>query len=456
MLRPPSTRVAVGAAALLILGMTWSLASPLASSPGDDFHLASIWCAPTAPSDTCADSDDDEFPGHRTVLVPEQIGQDAVCFRFSGETSAACQPGGTDPPRLRASRANISAYPGGYYDLMGLFVGDGVVRSALFMRGVAWMVAIGLLAAAAATAPPDLRRAFTAAVLGTCVPLGVFLFASNNPSGFTVAVASAAALVAAGGHQPALRRRSALPVADAVVGAATFVRGGKIDNAVSGIGPRHDRELIPLLFENLLELPQMVTGSLGTWSLGWLDTPMPAIVTATMIGIVAALAFAGVARMSLDKWLALGVVGSALAALPMYVLANGRNEVGEVFQPRSVLPLLPVAIAGLLLGPRGARHVELRGGQRWALAVGVVVAHAAALHANIRRYVTGIDVDGLDLGAATEWWWAGGPSPLVTWLLGSVAFAVVVALLTAAWPSETETSPRLQPSAGLRQGGEHL
>ena len=38
------------ALALVAVGLAWSLASPAGSSPDDDFHLASIWCATGDPA----------------------------------------------------------------------------------------------------------------------------------------------------------------------------------------------------------------------------------------------------------------------------------------------------------------------------------------------------------------------------------------------------------------------
>jgi hypothetical protein len=87
------------------------------------------------------------------------------------------------------------------------------------------------------------------------------------------------------------------------------------------------------------------------------------------------------------------------------VLALDRYLVGEHVQPRYLLPLLPVLVGTALTTPRGMRPVELKQAQVAALGTAVVVAHAAALHANIRRYVTGVDVDGFDLSADVEWWW---------------------------------------------------
>jgi hypothetical protein len=53
------------------------------------------------------------------------------------------------------------------------------------------------------------------------------------------------------------------------------------------------------------------------------------------------------------------------------------------------------------------------------------------LHLNARRYITGMDQQGVDLNKDIEWWWINFPlSPnLVTWS-ASIAFAV---FLVAIW-----------------------
>lgn len=84
------------------------------------------------------------------------------------------------------------------------------------------------------------------------------------------------------------------------------------------------------------------------------------------------------------------------------------------------------SVGGDEQGPRAGRSAAERRAARGPvlLVVGaVVLVHAAALHANILRYVPGDDVRGFDLGAQTEWWWGAGPGPPATWLIGSTAFA---------------------------------
>ena len=68
-----------------------------------------------------------------------------------------------------------------------------------------------------------------------------------------------------------------------------------------------------------------------------------------------------------------------------------------------------------------------------------------ALQVNIRRYVTGDDLQGLNLDAGAEWWWTGFPvGPTGVWVVGALAFAGLLAVL---WPRAAA-----EPSAALAGG----
>jgi len=52
------------------------------------------------------------------------------------------------------------------------------------------------------------------------------------------------------------------------------------------------------------------------------------------------------------------------------------------------------------------------------------------------RYVTGLDTFAwrsgpryLDLNRSIEWWWADTPSPTSVWLLASIAYVILVAIV---------------------------
>jgi hypothetical protein len=455
--------------ALICVGLAWSRASPVGASPDDDFHLATVWCE-AGYRDLCRRTGDELEDGIERVLVVPALGPGMVCFALQPEVSAGCQSEVENRSGLVQSRANDGLYPNGFYRFMALFASSNVERSVVVMRMISWLLAVVLLVAAGLLASRDLRRAFALAVATTLVPLGVFLFASTNPSGLAVAgvaaywcaaytfmtmgrdrrrlaavvallvvscivalasrsdaglflaVASLAAWVSAGGHRRELRRRSLLLLAVSVAGAGAALAARQSVRWAGELGAQEDRSFAATLFESALELPRRVVGSLGTMELGWLDTPLPPLVSVLMLLAFGGAVVLGMGATSREKWLALAVVVGTIVALPLSVLVSGQNV-----QARYVLPLLPVVVGTALLAPLAGPRVVVHRGQALLIVSAVVVAHGAALHRNIRRYVTGVDEGGPDLGEAAEWWWSSGPGPMVTWLFGSLAFALAAA-----------------------------
>jgi hypothetical protein len=75
--------------------------------------------------------------------------------------------------------------------------------------------------------------------------------------------------------------------------------------------------------------------------------------------------------------------------------------------------------------------LDLTRGQVLIIGSGMFIANTISLHLNARRYITGMDQQGVDLDKDIEWWWSNFPlSPnLVIWS-ASIAFAV---FLIAIW-----------------------
>ncbi len=65
--------------------LAWALASPVASSPDDDFHLVSTWCASVNAEEYCLPGTDSE-----SRVVPEGLVKSS-CFAYKPEVSAGCQ-----------------------------------------------------------------------------------------------------------------------------------------------------------------------------------------------------------------------------------------------------------------------------------------------------------------------------------------------------------------------------
>lgn len=456
--------------ALLATCFAWAFSSPLGSSPDDDYHQSSIWCPPPIEDSNCRL----HLDGEGNVIgayVPELV-RHAPCYAFHPDSSAACvEDLRSDVLVPSTGRIDRGGYPGPYYRFMHIFVGEDVTRSVLAARFFNASVAVILIGAAALIMPPAGRRMMVLSNLGTFIPLGVFVVASINPSSWAITglavtwlsmyslvtgttrwkvVASAVLLlvgaalagasrsdagafvvVAVLGFGVALwphtwehRRRLMAPALAILIGTASYLSGSQADVLVQGFGEDYARDPGDVLFHNITELPALFAGVYGLrWPLGWLDTDMPAMTYIGGIVILGAALVRGLRELWLAKVLALVVVGGSLVVLPLTILQGSLNLVGDSVQPRYLLPLLTAFLGVALLGRRTCPP-GFRLGQTTALYVVLVAANSAALHANIRRYVTGQDILSLNLGQTAEWWWSFGPSPMEVWAVGSAAFAV--------------------------------
>lgn len=470
--------------AAIALG-AWAFASPIGASPDDDFHLDSIWCANPLNSSAC-------LPGSEpdTRVVPEALVESAACYAGSSEVSAACQSEtfGLDPtPTVETDRGNFANnYPPVYYAVMSVLVGPDIVPSVLLMRLLNIVLFVAITTILFALLPRARRAALVWGWLIVTIPLGVFLLSSNNPSawaligvgsswlallgffesrggrrvglavlfGVTVLMASGArgdaalytilgsalAVFLAARRDRAFWISTLLPVAFAIVSVLFFLSSQQSGVASVGLGgsapmsgspagsPSGDRDGFSLLAVNLLMVPSLWAGAFGEWGLGWLDTAVPAAVRVGAAAVFAAVAFAGLRMVDRRKGIAVTGVALALWLLPTYVLVRGGNVVGENVQPRYILPLM-VVLAVLACMPAAGRGLRLSWLQVGIAGGALLVAQTFALHANIRRYVTGDDVQGWNLDAGAEWWWNIPFTPMAVWIIGTLAYGGLLVVL---------------------------
>ena len=183
-----------------------------------------------------------------------------------------------------------------------------------------------------------------------------------------------------------------------------------------------------LLWRNFLEVPGIWFGVIGGYpwgSLGWLDTSLPQIVP--MIVLASLIAVATTALKGSDWKQITGMLGmfGLLWFIPLYLLQIGGYKVGEEFQPRYLVPLVVVLVGVMVLRRDSASQVFTGRAPLALIAIGLGIANSIALHTNIRRYVTGLDIGGFDLNYAGEWWWWFMPqfaTPNLLWVGGSLAF----------------------------------
>jgi len=455
----------------------WAWASPIGSAPDDDFHLVSSWCAGPTAAANCAPGDE---PG--TANVPVAL-VEIACFAYDAEKSAACQ--GLQFPwdpavQQQTKRANFtSAYPPVFYAVTGALTGGDVQLSALAMRVFTVMLFVGLTVVLWLLLPANRRATLCWGWLITTLPLGLFIIASNNPTAWAVigvgsswiallgwyetvgrrkwglgAVFVVSVLIAAGSRGDAAlytglamlavmiltlewSKRwfysSILPVIMGVVALFFFAISRQVAAGTDGFsGGSSTAEVqlggLGLFAYNVLNVPYLWSGVLGDWALGWLDTSMPRIIPLAVVAVFVAVGFAGIRLMWRRKTVVLALFIVVLWALPVYVLQQGGDAVGSNLQPRYLLPLI-VVFGGLLVLQRATTTITFTTPQRYAIIAALSGAHFVALHINMRRYITGIDGSSVNLDAGAEWWWTGPIGPNAVWLLGSLAYTLLVVIL---------------------------
>ncbi|MGV8857742.1 DUF2142 domain-containing protein [Rhodoglobus sp.] len=466
----------------------WALSSPVGSSPDDDFHLTSIWCA-TGNADYCASSGDSG-----TRLVPPAVG-DPACFAYDADKSAGCQDriDFAAGPTKETARGNFAGgYPVVYYGAMSVFVGPDVHASVLIMRLINIALFVGLGVALYLLLPVNRRQIVVWQWALTTVPLGLFVLSSTNPSSwalmgvgygwlallgfyeangrkrialgalfllsavmasgsrsdatvlFVVAVFAAVFLVARNTRRFWLS--SLLPVAGFVICALLFRASRSADAVTSGVDEQLGLGVIlPRIAYNLTEVPSIWTGIFGqSWGLGWLDTSMPAIVWVSGVAALIGAGFVAARASSGRKTLVVALGAAALAMIPVALLVLAGKDVGDDYQPRYLLPLIIVFVGAVFFTARG-QFVHISRVQVWAIVAALSGAQFIALYLNIRRYVTGIDALSPNLDAGREWWWALAITPNVVWLVGSLCFTAALVVLL---PLHRTTAPALTDALG--------
>jgi hypothetical protein len=275
------------------------------------------------------------------------------------------------------------------------------------------------------------RRWGLAATFGVAV---VMAAGSRGDAAVYVVVAMVAVVVLKFARRRSFYLASILPLLGAIVALVFFLQSRQVGVGAYGFSggsdPTAGGDLSPiaLFFYNLLGVPFLWVGVFGAWDLGWLDTGLPSVVlwagAASFIGA----GFVGLARMNARKALVIGGVGFLLIAIPTYVLTVSGIKVGVDLQPRYLLPLI-ILFGGLLMMEPDGRRIRLTRVQLLAIGLALPISNMAALEANIRRYVTGTDRQGLNLDAGREWWWHLPFGANAVWIVGTLAFAGLVYVL---------------------------
>ena len=437
--------------AFFIMCAGWAVTSPVGSAPDDDYHLSSIWCGQGDRANAC--ETDPAYPNTRKVPRNVVDAADcyrwladvtAKCqYATINDTTMIWTERINDIQGL---------YPPGFYKVMSVFVGPNLERSVVAMRLFNAMIAALLLAAIMRLAPKGISSAAAVAIPATFIPLGIFITASTNPSAWTImgiagywtfalawlqwrrhddpenaavkgksrdrraillafgtivcaflamssrvdantyVVLTTIVVLTINGWKKARQtpRRFWTLVAISViaiilyftVSSATLLGagdGGVIGDADSGVG---------LLLTNITQLPQLFQGIVGG-ALGWFDTAMPASVAFIGVLVVGALLYRGLAQADKRQIVAMAIAASALVFVPLAYLQQQRLNVGELVQPRYLLPLLTILVATAGLSFKPTQKLSLPKAPAISLGVLLSISAMVAYWANIQRYIAG-------------------------------------------------------------------
>lgn len=469
-----SGRVLLLAPVLLLLTLViWSVSSPVGSSPDEDYHLVSIWCA-TGDDDACLRED-----GATEAMVPSAL-VGIACFAFDSTVSGECQQtlDFAGRPDEVTERGNFfGAYPPGFYGAMSLFVGSDIESSVVTMRVVLSLVFTAFATALFLLLPVTRRPTLVWSWAITTVPLGLFMLTAVNPTAWAVAgvgfgwlalagflesrgwrkaglgvLFALAVLMASGSRGDAAGymvlailavlvlqfrrdRRFALDATLAAAGVAVCLLLFRVSRPAEAISSGVDEGtttfvgLLGRALATLVDVPALWLGVFGRgWGLGWLDTSMPSVVWVATVGCFLGVAAVAGFRSDVRKAIVLGGGLAVLLFFPAAVLVAAGDVVGANLQPRYLLPLV-VLFAGILIwAPRGGA-IELGRTQRIVVVGALSLAQSVALYLNLARYVSGYDDLSGNLDNRIEWWWDSPVSPMTVWVLGSIAFGTLMVLV---------------------------
>ena len=456
--------------------LSWAIASPIGSSPDEDFHMGSIWC-PTPSENSGCDVVVGDEGSVEAVLVPESVASSAHCHAFQPDQSAACVDEYSDQRLVESTRFDAGGYPFGYYQFHHLLVGEDVQASVAWMRVMNVFLGLGLLGVAVALAPRSVRQPALVAAVVSWVPMGVYFIASLNPSswalsgvlifgvagysaansqgfrrwaslgvsllGAVLAVSSRAdsafyiilVAVALWVFVPANKSRWPELVASlvAVVAAlAAFLTSGQAANVTGDGGwpTYHDLSFARLLTLNLLSVPNYLAGFWGMGAgPGWFDVYLHGWSSLAMLFTAGGVFFVGMKGFEWRRLFVAVFLGGALVGIPAVALAVRHSFPTNAYQPRYLLPLLPVFFFFWLVARGGLRFSST--GRVTGLAIVASLANLLALRSVMARYTSGYfaaSLEGLPFFREVEWWPWMVPPELVLWG-GSLAFALGISML---------------------------
>ena len=470
---------------LFLTFVAWSMSSSVGSSPDEDFVLTSIWCGTSVSvGATPYCQPDPNRPGF--MIVPGLVAEPEKCLielSAGGLTSAACQEGLRNEV-FSTDRYSTGGYPKTYSDVMRNFVSADVEKSVMQMRLfnsllaavtiilafsinlrplndalLTWMIVVTPAAAYSIGSVHNSSWtligttcfvfAFTSLLRYRKVPqiwipasllilFAVWLSSSSRSEGeYTLIILAAIMLVSEFPPKGLRLSKKALIIVGATLTIATltyqrtqFFGRAKIlgSQAVSS-----DGEFISandLILHNFLGLPTFFTSFFGSFGFGNGTVNLsPTIWLFSFQATLLLIAFA-IRRSHKTHKIIFAFAFLFISFATLYVNQTttmyDHNGGWIAFSSRYFMPLF-IGIVVITANNKKNRYpISLV----ISVALMSTISNSLAIRDSIRRYVTGQDIYSTkSLNNGREWWWQFGPAPETVWLIGSLAFALLFAVI---------------------------
>jgi hypothetical protein len=181
-----------------------------------------------------------------------------------------------------------------------------------------------------------------------------------------------------------------------------------------------------LLLQNFMNLPRFIMGFFGGWGLGWFELEMTH--TVWLFALQAFLLTTVFALRKSSNTHRTIFVGLFVVMCVGILYANQKtfSKVGNMIQPRYFLPFF----LGIVIIAAANKTARFPNSLVLTVTILATISNSIALRDTIRRYTTGQDVFiSKSLNSSREWWWNFGPAPETVWLIGSLAFAMLFAVI---------------------------
>jgi len=476
----------------------WALSSPVGSSADESRHLTSILCGDAGGRELC------EKTGGQTlnVRIPTLVAEGLQCMEGQLDNAANCQSAIDDREFTEVKYPGYDNYPGTFYEVLRLLVGEDVTRSVVLIRVMNGLVS-SLLFAAIVTLARTKRHFIAISVIMVLWSPVSFLIPSGNPSSWSITGAILLPISMVLLLDAARAKAARSMIVPAVIGALSigimvssrfdallaipilittailcfklslmstssqshWVRTmwfiglpvisffaftvifrllGIFDDPFEG-PPRHHQTV---LAHNLAELPNYLLGFVGAdpWNVSAQQgMRVPAITQMTSVAVVILVVVTAWSRHSV---LSRRVFVSATMTVISAVLALHQSAMfymPKLIQPRYFMPIMIGCLVAFVVTALG--HVS-KSTLQWCVSL-TFVGQSLVLYQNFRRYVIGLrEVGNDDLGCMAcsmediGWWWANFRiMPVVIWGVAVIGFGVAMGAVYLLH-SDTTSAPR--------------